>query len=76
MNTFFSALVAALILFGSNLIALFTENPNLTFDQIKTASWVSIVGGAAIAFLKDYQALTTRRLINKVTKSGDGGGSI
>ena len=76
MNTLVSALIAALILFLSNIVTLFTENPELTFDQVATATWVSIVGGALVAFLKDFQAINTRRLVNKVTGSGDGGGSI
>lgn len=76
MNVFIGALVAALILFMSSMVTLFTNDPTLEFDTISTAVWVSISGGAAIAFLKDYQAITTRRLINKATGSGDGGGTI
>ncbi len=73
MNTLIGAAIAAAILFGSSMVTLFTSNPDLTFADLTTATWVSLVGGAAIAFLKDYQALTTRRLVNKVTGSGDGG---
>ena len=76
MNTIVGALLAALILFGSSVVTLFTSDPELTFAQLTTATWVSLVGGAAIAFLKDYQAISTRRLINKATKSGDGGGEV
>lgn len=73
VNTLIGALIAALILFGSSVVTLFTSNPDLTFADLTTATWVSLLGGAAIAFLKDYQALTTRRLVNRVTGSGDGG---
>lgn len=73
VNTLVGALIAALILFGSSVVTLFTNDPTLTFAQLGTATWVSLIGGAGIAFLKDYQALTTRRLVNKVTGSGDGG---
>jgi len=73
MNTIIGAVIAALILFASSIVTLFTADPNLTFADIATATWVSIVGGALIAFLKDYQALTTRRLVDKLTNSGDGG---
>lgn len=73
LNTLIGAGIAALILFGSSVVTLFTSNPELTFAQLTTATWVSLVGGAAIAFLKDYQAITTRRLVNRVTGSGDGG---
>ena len=73
INTLVGALVAALILFGSSVVTLFTANPELTFTDFSTAMWVSLVGGAAVAFLKDYQAISARRLVNKVTGSGDGG---
>ena len=73
MNTIVGGVIAALILFGSSMVTLFTNNPDLTFAMISTATWVSLLGGAGVAFLKDYQALTTRRLVNKVTGSGDGG---
>lgn len=76
MNVIIGALIAALILFASNLVTLFAENPDLTFSMIKQSAWVSILGGAAVAFLKDYQAISTRRMVNKVTKSGDGGGTV
>lgn len=76
MNQLIGALVAALILFLSSMVTLFTNDPTLEFNGISTAVWVSIGGGAAIAFLKDYQAITTRRLINKATNSGDGGGLL
>jgi len=49
------------------------NNPEFTFAMITQAAWVGIVVGAVVQFLKDYQALSTRRLVNKVTKSGDGG---
>jgi hypothetical protein len=73
VNTLVGAFIAALILFGSSVVTLFTNNPDMTFADLSTATWVSLVGGAAVAFLKDYQALTTRRLVNKVTGTGDGG---
>ncbi|HUW45330.1 MAG TPA: hypothetical protein VMW50_05975 [Dehalococcoidia bacterium] len=73
LNTIIGALIAALVLFMSNITTLFMENPDLTFAVIKQSAWVSICGGAFVAFLKDYQAISTRRLVNKVTKNGDGG---
>jgi len=76
MNTIISACIAALILFLSSLVTLFTNDPNLEFAMISTSVWVSIGGGAAVTFLKDYQAISTRRLINKKTGSGDGGGNV
>jgi len=76
MNVILGALLAAVILFVSSIVTLFTNDPNLEFGQITTATWVSIGGGALVVFLKDYQAITTRRLINKVTNTGDGGGTV
>ena len=76
INSLIGALIAALILFISSITTLFVENPELTFGMIKQSSWVSIVGGAIVAFLKDYQAISTRRLVNRFTRSGDGGGTI
>lgn len=73
MNTIIGALIAALISFGNAVLALFLNDATFTFAMITQAAWVGIVGGAAVQFLKDYQAITSRRLINKITKSGDGG---
>lgn len=67
IETIVGAVVAALILFISSITTLFTENPELTFMQIKEATWVSIIGGALVAFLKDYQAISSRRLVSKLT---------
>lgn len=76
MNTILGACTAAVILFLSSIVTLFTNDPTLEFGAISTAVWVSICGGAAIAFLKDYQSITARRFINKATKTGDGGGKV
>lgn len=61
------AFIAALILFTGSVLTLFNQDPTLTFAQISQAGWVSIIGGSMVAFLKDYQAITTRKLIGKVT---------
>ncbi len=76
MNTVISALIAALILFVSSIVTLFANDPTLEFSGIATAAWVSVVGGAVGVFLKDYQAIATRRIINRATGSGDGGGQV
>lgn len=73
VNTIAGAAIAGLISAGNALLALFMNDPNLTFAMITQAAWVGIVIGAAVQFLKDYQALSTRRLVNKVTGTGDGG---
>lgn len=76
MNVLLGALTAALILFVSSIVTLFTADPTLEFSTISTATWAVIGGGALLVFLKDYQAISTRRLINKVTGSGDGGAAL
>jgi len=76
MNTIIGAFIAAVVNFLTALVALFVNDPELTFAMIKQAAWVGMIGGAAIQFFKDYQALSTRRLVNKVTGTGDGGGTI
>lgn len=73
VNTLSGAAIAALILFGSSVVTLFVNNPDMVFADLSTATWVSLLGGAAIAFLKDYQALTVRRTVNKISGTGDGG---
>ena len=73
VNTLTGAAIASAILFGSSVVTLFTSNPDLTFADLTTATWVSLVGGAAVAFFKDYQALTVRRTVNKISGTGDGG---
>ncbi len=64
METVGGALIAAGILFVSSVVTLFTNDPNLTFGELSQATWVSLVGGTAVAFLKDYQAVSTRRIIS------------
>ena len=65
MSTIVGAFVASLIFFVGNMVTLFTENPELTFDAIKQATWVAALGGALLQFLKDYQAVWTRNMIDK-----------
>jgi hypothetical protein len=71
IDTTGGATIAALILLISNFVTLFTENSDLTFSTISQATWVVMIGGALIAGFKDYQALSTRRIIGKMTGTGD-----
>lgn len=67
VNTMGGAAVAALIGFLTGFLALIQqENVNGVID-ISEAAWWVLGGGAAIAFLKDYQALSSRRFISKLT---------
>jgi len=76
MNTVVGALIAALISFGNALLALYMNDPELTFAMITQAAWVGMIVGAVVQFLKDFQAISSRRLINKITGTGDGGGIV
>ncbi len=76
VNTIVGALVAALLNFLTAVVALFANDAELTLSMITQAAWISMIGGAVIQFLKDYQAISARRLINKITKTGDGGGTV
>ena len=69
INTIVGALIAALIFFVGAIVTLFANDPDLTFDTISQAAWVAAGGGAALQFLKDFQAVTVRRLAGKVTGS-------
>ena len=66
-DTVLGALIAALILFISSLVTLAVENPDMTLGALKQSTWISIGGGALVAFLKDYQAISTRKLMGKMT---------
>ncbi len=65
IETITGAALAALIGFLNALLALFLNNPEFTFGMITQAGWVGLVVGAAVQFLKDYQAISVRRLTSK-----------
>lgn len=76
LNTIIGGAVAALILIISSIVTIFAADPDLTFATVSTATWVSILGGGAVAFLKSFNTISVRRLTNKMTNTGDGGGQI
>lgn len=76
MNTVLGALVAALIAIGTAAIALLTATEVETFADISAIQWTVLLIGGTLTFLKDYQAISSRRLINRVTGTGDGGGQV
>lgn len=73
VNTIVGALVAALILFFTGMLALLQTEGIETISDIGQIAWIVLSVGALISFLKDYQAISARRLINKITGTGDGG---
>ena len=76
LNTILGALVAALILFLTGMLALMQTPGVASVGDIGQIAWIVLGVGALISFLKDFQSISARRLINKVTGTGDGGGSI
>lgn len=76
LNTIIGALIAAAIGFFTGMLALLQQEGVQALSDIGEIAWIVLVVGALISFLKDYQAIATRRAINKVTKTGDGGGDI
>lgn len=73
INTWSGAIFAGIINGATALGVLFADNPDLEFSDIRTAAWVGLATGIIIQVAKDFQALTTRRAINKITGTGDGG---
>ena len=73
VNTIGGAAVAALILLVTGYMALL-QTPQINgFSDVSEVQWTILIGGALTSFFKDYQALSTRRLINRVSGTGDGG---
>ena len=76
MNTIVGALVAAMIAGLTAALALLSGENITSVSDISALQWIILSIGIAITFAKDFQTITVRRLVNKVTNSGDGGGSI
>lgn len=76
LNTIVGAAIAALILFFTGMLALLQTEGISTISDIGQIAWIVLGVGALVSFLKDYQAISTRRLVNKITGSGDGGGTV
>ena len=69
-ETVIGALIAALILFFTAVLALLTQEGVDSISDIGQIPWIVAGLGALISFLKDYQALSTRKLIANITGSG------
>ena len=72
VQTIGGALIAALILFFTGMLALLTGEDVTSVSDIGQIQWIVLSVGALIGFLKDYQALSTRELIGKLTGTGGG----
>ena len=76
MNTILGAFVATIIALLTAALALLSGPQITSVGDITTLQWVILAIGGAITFFKDFQAISARRLVNKVTGSGDGGGTV
>lgn len=68
-NTVIGALIAALILLGTGLLALFQQEEIASITDIPEATWWVLGLGALLSFGKDFQAIWSRKMINKVTNA-------
>lgn len=76
MNTIVGALVATIIAVLTAALALLSGPEVTSLGDITGLQWTILLIGGAITFFKDFQAISARRLVNKVTGSGDGGGTV
>lgn len=76
MNTIVGAFVATVIAILTASLALLSGEGVTSLGDISQLQWVILVVGGAITFFKDFQAISARRLVNKVTGTGDGGGTV
>jgi hypothetical protein len=76
MNTILGAFIATVIALFTAALALLSGEGVTSLGDISGLQWTILIIGGAITFGKDFQAITARRLLNKITGSGDGGGKV
>ncbi len=76
MNTIIGAAVATIIALLTASLALLSGEGVTSLGDISALQWTILLIGGAITFFKDLQAISARRLLNKMTGTGDGGGDI
>ncbi len=76
MNTILGAFVATIIALLTAALALLSGPQVTSLGDITGLQWVILLIGGALTFFKDFQAISARRLVNKVTGTGDGGGTV
>lgn len=76
MNTIVGAFIAMVIAMLTAALALLSGPEVTSLGDITGLQWVILIIGGLITFGKDFQAISARRLVNKVTGSGDGGGTV
>lgn len=73
MNTIIGAFVATVVALLTAALALLSGPDITSLSDITGLQWTILGIGGAITFFKDFQAISARRLVNKVTGTGDGG---
>lgn len=68
-ETIVGAVIAALIGFLTVVLALLMQEGVTQLSDISQLAWVVALVGAAISFLKDFQALWARRKLASITGS-------
>ena len=76
MNTIRGALIATIIAMATAALALLSGANVTSLGDISGLQWTILLIGGLITFGKDFQAISARRLVNKVTGTGDGGGTV
>ena len=66
-STVMGAAIAAIISFGTAVLALLTQPEVTSISDIGQIPWLVAGIGALLSFLKDYQALSTRKGIATLT---------
>jgi hypothetical protein len=70
-ETVIGALIAAVIGGMTAFLALINQDGVGGFADISETAWIVLGIGTSMAFLKDYQAITTRRILERATGSGN-----
>ena len=65
--TISGAAIAAIILFFTGFLALLQQDGVTSIGDINQVAWIVLGVGALVSFLKDFQALSVRRGIGKLT---------
>lgn len=76
VNTLTGAAISGAITFLVGATALLQTQEVAVVTDISQAEWLVLTFGSLISFLKDAQAVRVRRMVNRVTHSNDGGGTV
>ena len=75
VNVVIGATIAFAITFFTSLLTAISGSDVGVLADISQKQWIIMILGPLIAGLKDNQAIAVRRFANKITGTGDGGGS-